>query len=606
MAEKLFKEFPPVSTQEWEAQILTDLKGADYQKKLVWKTLEGLCVRPYYREEDLTDTSYLQAAPGSYPYARGNKETNDWIIHQTFTAKGCLEEANAQALDALRRGADGVGFAVDPDHSHTVAQLAVLFKNIDLSVTPVAFDYLSGGAEETLRHFMEYVRGLPGVNPDNLRVRFGADPVRCLMTGTHTFSEEAWSSAAACVKYAEGYPGISVIGVGGYLFNNMGAGVLQELVYSLSIASQVMEVLCARNIPASVAASSLYFQMGVSVNYFMEMAKFRVLRLGWARLMEAHGLKGNDCPKCRIHAVTGTWNQTVYDRYVNLLRGTTEAMSAAMAGVDSLEVLPFDYALGGGNDFSRRLARNTQIILKEESHLNKIADPAGGSYYVENLTKSLLQACMEQYTELSASGGYVANFLSGRIPGDIATTVAKRAKLLETRRESLLGVNQFPDFSEQAPDALTLDALEHSQRGAAPFEALRLRTERSGKQPVAFLLTFGNLAMCRARAQFSANFFAVAGIKVIDNNRFATIEEGVKAALESGAQLIVACSSDEEYAEAVPQIVSLTGNPARVVVAGEPACKEDLVKAGITHFISVRNNLLETLGQYQKELGIQS
>lgn len=603
MTEKLFEEFPPVSTQEWEALIEKDLKGADYQKKLVWKPLEGFTVQPYYREEDITELPHLQVDPGRFPFVRGNKENNDWIIHQTFMAKGRLIEANAEAVDALSKGVGGVGFVVDPDYAYTVADMAVLFKDIDLSVIPVAFDYIDTASPVIIKNFLEYSKGLPNVNPDNLRVRFGVDPLHHLLENTFNLEVES-ARFLTCVKLAQDYPRAWVASLSGYLFSNMGASVLQELAYVLAIASEYMQYLSTHDVPVSIASKSLYFQMGISSNYFMEVAKFRVLRHYWALLLEGRGEKKLANLKAKVHAVTSAWNQTVYDRYVNLLRGTTEAMSAAIAGVDSMEVLPFDYATGAGNDFSRRLARNTQIILKEESHFNKVTDPAGGSYYVETLTTSLSVALWRLYNNILYSGGFFTNYTTGKIPKDIEETVAKRRQLLETRRETLLGVNQYPNFTETALDSLTLEQLKDSERGAAPFEYMRLKTERSGKNPKAFMLTFGNLAMCRARAQFSSNFFAVAGIKVIDNNRFATIEEGVKAALESKAQLIIACSSDDEYAQAVPQIASLVAGKAIVVVAGEPACKEDLEKQGINHFISVRNNLLQTLKQYQAELGI--
>jgi len=290
--------------------------------------------------------------------------------------------------------------------------------------------------------------------------------------------------------------------------------------------------------------------------------------------------------------------------YVNLLRGTTQAMSAAIAGVDSLEVLSFDSALRDSDPFSRRLARNIQIILKEEAHFNKVADPAAGSYYVENLTALIFGAAKELFSQTLERGGYTGAYQSGWIPSLIEETAALRMRNIATRKEILLGVNQYPDFTEKAPRGLSMEILEKTTRGATAFEKMRFRTELSGLYPKAFMLTFGNLAMCRARAQFASNFFAVAGIEIIDNNKFASIEEGVRAALASGAQIVVACSSDEEYAQAVPQIAEGLGGKVILVVAGEPACKEELIARGITHFISVRSNVLETLSQYQQELGI--
>ena len=350
----------------------------------------------------------------------------------------------------------------------------------------------------------------------------------------------------------------------------------------------------------------MVFVFSVAVQYFMEIAKFRAARMLWANVVEAYGTDSTCAKKMTIFAYTGEWNQTVYDSYVNMLRATTEAMSAALAGVDYLEVVPFDFAYQVPGEFSNRIARNVQSILKEESNFDKVVDPAAGSYYIENLTNSLAEAAWKLFTDVESAGGYVVKFKEGFIQSEIKAVSDKKDKNIATRREILLGTNQYPNFLEVADEVITKEIVSREiptlmgmkmeescccrekiaepiipYRGSQAFEKLRLATDRSGKEPKAFMLTFGNLAMCRARAQFSSNFFAVAGIRVIDNNRFDTIEEGAKAALESGAQIVVACSSDEEYAEAVPQIAKLLGGKAILVVAGDPACREELVAAGI-------------------------
>ena len=352
----------------------------------------------------------------------------------------------------------------------------------------------------------------------------------------------------------------------------------------------------------------------------MEIAKFRAARMLWANIVKEYGATNLDSQKINVHAVTSQWNMTVYDTYVNMLRGTTEAMSGAMAGVDSMEVLPFDYTFREPAEFSNRIARNTQIILKEESHLDKISDPGAGSYYIENLTASIAEQAWKLFMASESKGGYINALKEGYIQSEIKAASAKRDFNIATRKETLLGTNQYPNFNEQAPNDLTLNVVTRGAdvqksnnpiiepieryRGAQAFEALRFATDTSGKQPKVFMLTFGNLAFCRARAQFASNFFAVAGFAVQDNNRFATVEDGVKAALEAKADIIVACSSDDEYAVGVPEINKHIAGKAILVVAGEPACKDDLMAAGINNFISVKSNVLETLKQYQTQLGI--
>jgi methylmalonyl-CoA mutase len=344
----------------------------------------------------------------------------------------------------------------------------------------------------------------------------------------------------------------------------------------------------------------------------MEIAKLRAARILWANIMTAYEPECKCAEKIYLHAVTSMWNQTVYDSYVNMLRGTTEAMSAAIGGVHSLEVLPFNAATTKNDEFSERIARNVQLLLKNESHFDNVVDPAGGSYFIENLTASIAEEAWKLFLEVENAGGYINAFHAGSISARVKASAEKKNKEVATRRITLLGTNQFPNFGEvlEAPKAecgCCCEAAENAlvpYRGGEQFEAMRLAVDASGKAPKAFMLTCGSLAMARARAQFSCNFFACAGIKVQDNTFFASVEEGVKAAKEAKADIVVICSSDDDYATLAPEAAKLIGQDAIVVVAGAPACAEELKAQGITHFISVRDNVLETLKGYLKELGI--
>ena len=319
--------------------------------------------------------------------------------------------------------------------------------------------------------------------------------------------------------------------------------------------------------------------------------------------------------------MTSAWNQTVYDPYVNMLRDTTEAMSGAIGGVDSMEVLPFDHAFRAPGEFSNRIARNVQSLLLDESHFDQVVDPAAGSYYIEELTDAVSKISWDLFRSVEEEGGYVESFKKETIQDSIKQISLKRDVNIATRRDTLLGTNQFPNFTEVVEKDVTKKIVTRRStpkkvkgaigrpleiyRGAQAFEALRFKTDKAAKRPKAYMVTYGNLAMCRARAQFACNFFAVAGFEVIDNNRFNSPEEGAKAALKAKADIVVACSSDDEYAVEVPQIAKIIGKKAIVVVAGEPACKEDLIAKGIEHFISVKSNVLETLTDYQTKLGIK-
>ena len=319
-----------------------------------------------------------------------------------------------------------------------------------------------------------------------------------------------------------------------------------------------------------------------------------------------------------IHAETSTFNLTVFDAYVNLLRTQTEAMSAALAGVDSMTVVPFDKAYQTPDEFSERLARNQQLLLKEESHFDKVVDPAAGSYYIENLTVSIADQAWKLFLAVEEEGGMYAAVKAGKVQDAVNESNAARHAAVAKRKEILLGTNQYPNFTERAEGKKPVEAtcccgdkesscakdtkVLDTSRAASEFEALRLETEQSGKRPKAFMLTIGNLAMRQARAQFSCNFLACAGYEVVDNLGFASVEEGIEAALAAKADIVVLCSSDDEYAEyAIPAYQQLAGR-AMFVVAGAPACMPELQAAGIENFIHVRVNVLETLKAYNKIL----
>ncbi len=352
----------------------------------------------------------------------------------------------------------------------------------------------------------------------------------------------------------------------------------------------------------------------------MEVAKFRAARWLWAEIVKAY-TPNAECgcaAKIYAHAETSTYNMTTFDAHVNLLRSQTEAMSASIAGVNSLTVLPFDESFKDSDNFSERIARNQQLLLKEECHFDKITDPSAGSYYIENLTSSIAEEAWKLFLEIDENGFYAA-LKAGTVQNAIKASSDARFKALATRREVLLGTNQFPNFTEVAANKIKKDnacgcGCSHKDgdllalpatRLATEFENLRLSTEKSGKTPVAFMLTIGNLAMRLARSQFSCNFLACAGYKVIDNLGFETVADGIKAAREKNADIIVICSSDDEYTTLAPEAYELVkGGKEIFVVAGAPASTDDLKAVGIENFINVKSNVLETLKGFNAKLGI--
>ncbi|MCF0164556.1 MAG: methylmalonyl-CoA mutase small subunit [Bacteroidales bacterium] len=625
MSNKLFAEFPPVTTEQWEEAIVKDLKGADYEKKLVWRTQEGFNVRPYYRAENLADIKFTDSMPGQFPFVRGTKKDNNWLIRQDYClCEVGVKEANKQALDGLMKGVESVGFCLKSHETLSVEDFETLLEGICLECVEVNFcNCCLRHGEELVKNFLAVVEK-KGCAKEAVKASFDFSPLHNLTVKGH-LCEKSFGKLVDVVKAVENYPLVKVINVEAYDFNNAGSSISQELAFAMAIGSEYLSRLTEAGLDACEVAKRIKFTFSISGNYFFEIAKFRAARVLWANITKAYGVECSCAQKIKVHAVTSTWNQTVYDAYVNMLRGTTEAMSAAIAGVDSIEVLPFDYAFRAPGEFSNRIARNVQSILKEESHFNKIVDPAAGSYYIENLTKSIMDVAWALFKAVEEKGGYSEAFKAGFVQSEIKAVADKKDKNFATRRETILGSNQYPNFLEKAAKDITKEVVTRGAqaeccksescekqaeplpvyRGSQPFEALRFATDCSGKQPQAFMLTFGNLAMCRARAQFSCNFFAVAGFKVVDNNRFSSVEEGVKAALAANADIIVACSADDEYLEAVPRIAELVGDKAVVVVAGDPECRPALEEKGITNYINVKSNVLETLKAYQAKMGIK-
>ncbi|MFI3321606.1 MAG: methylmalonyl-CoA mutase family protein [Rikenellaceae bacterium] len=614
---KLFAEFPEVTTPQWEAVINTDLKGADYDKKLVWKTIEGFSARPYYRAEDLSSVRHMGTNPGEFPFVRGTKCDNNWLVRQTIKVE-CPKEANALALDALGRGAESLCFKIS-DKEFSAADLDALLEGIVISAVELNFEACK--ADKVAALFLDKIEKTD-LTSEDVAVSFNIDPlVKKLSLKGKLCKDNYIDSIVALVERASKYGRIRFVTVNGTIFNNCAATSVQELAFSLAVAHEYVVKMMEAGVSIDKAAHTIKFNMAVGANYFMEIAKFRAARMLWANIVNQYNPTKACATKMKVHAVTSKFNMSVYDPYVNMLRGTTEAMSAAIAGVSSIEVTPFDDCFAQPTEFSSRIARNTQLLLKDESHFEQVTDAAGGSYYIENLTQSIADAAWTLFKEIEAEGGYVESFKKGTVQTKIGESAAKRNLNIATRREILLGTNQYPNFTEKADAAVTEccttpkakkcccggeaeypSILQY--RAGMPFEELRLKVDRSGKSVKAFMLTVGNLAFCRARAQFASNFFGCAGIESIDNVRFASVQEGVAAALEAKADIVVICSSDDEYATVAPEAYEMLEGKAIFVVAGAPACAEELKAKGINNFINVRSNVLETLKGYVSELGI--
>jgi len=604
--EKLFAEFEAPTTQEWLDKINVDLKGADFNKRLVWRTNEGFNMQPFYRREDVLKLKTPNALPGEYPYVRGNKkENNEWRVRQNIVVTDA-KEANKKALDILNKGIDSLGFSFG-GKAVSKEFIETLLDGIYCECVELNFSTCKRHSVELAQILADYFKG-KGCNPAKIEGSIDWDPMeKMVMQGKDV--RPVLSLAPQIIDALKDYPRFRCIAVNSVSLNNAGAYIVQELGYALAWGNEYMAQLVDAGVKPEVAARSITFNMGISENYFMEIAKFRTARMLWAQIVSQYTDDKDACKMC-VNAQTTTYNMTVFDSYVNLLRSQTETMSAAIAGVHSIVVTPFDVAYEQPTDFSERIARNQQLLLKEESHFDKVVDPSAGSYFIEELTASLADAAWKIFLKVEDEGGFLQAIINGTVQDDINATNVKRHGDAAKRKEFILGTNQFPNFTETSDGKQPIEGgcqngcghneetafkSINSTRMAADFEQLRLQTERSGHVPTAFMLTIGNLAWRQARAQFSSNFLACAGYKIKDNLGFDTVEQGVEAAMEAKADIVVLCSSDDEYATyAVPAYKALAGR-ALFIVAGAPACMEELKAEGIENFIHVKCNVLETL-----------
>lgn len=611
---KLFEEFPPVSTEQWKEKITVDLKGADFDRKLVWKTIEGFNVQPFYRQEDLEGNPLTSIEPNQFPYIRGQKtESNDWHVRQDFEVLD-IDETNKCVLDALMKGVTSINFILKEHNLNSQGDFDRLLRGIEL--TAVELNFCSSDSNADLLSMLSNYIEKSKIDAKCVRGSFNIDPLAQLtLKGEcrHESIAAAYTRVAELIKFAdEKLPNFHIIAVNGGIFPNAGSSIVQELGFSLAMANEYFSNLSDK-IDIDTIAKHLRINIGISSNYFMEIAKVRALRYMWSKLIEAYKPKDIEVAKVYIHAETSNWNKTLFDPYVNVLRSTTESMSSIIGGIDSLTVNPFNKSFQDTDVISNRIARNTQIILKEEAYFDKVVDPSAGSYYIEELTSSLIDKAWELFMDIDAKGGYHTCLEKGVVQELVAEMAQKRDMNLASRKEVLLGTNQFPNVGEVMADKLTIAKQEaitntaikpiQQYRGAEAFEALRLDVEKSDLRPKVFMFTYGNIAMQKARSQFAGNFFGCAGYEIIDNNGFKTVDEGIAKIKTDQPQVVVVCSSDDEYINIVPQIQKEVGKDAIVVVAGNPkASMEALQQAGIEYFVHVKTNVLNTLQEFNKKL----
>jgi methylmalonyl-CoA mutase len=616
-----FTEFPPASREQWLALVSSVIKGAPFEKRLVSKSYDGIAVGPLYERDSGARAAF------------GHTAGAPWRIVQRIELPNPAA-ASAEALHDLENGATGLalvfagtigayGFGLDGN-----ASLARLLEGVALDAG-VAIDLQPGAnAPQIARQLTDVVRG-HGVSPVTTHISFGFDPLGHIAMGTQSapsWRDDSAGFAASINDLAfRGYGG-PFAAADGRIVHNAGGSEAQELAYVLAMALAYLRALEASGIALTDARRMVYFRLAADADQFLSTAKFRALRKLWARAEEACGLT----PAPAFIAAETAWRMmTRRDPFVNMLRATVAVVAAGLGGADSIAVVPHTAAIGLPDRFARRIARNTQLILLEESNLAKVADPAAGAGAVERLTHELCVAAWSLFQEIEKAGGAAAALEQGLIQAKVVAVSAERERAIARRKDALTGTSEFPDIAEAPVEVLALSPLAPSTAGVSPvlhthrqeaggttavpaplpsrrlpepFEALRdasdLVLERTGARPRVFLANLGGLADFTARATYAKNLFEAGGITAVTNDGFASREEMLSSFNASGAGIACLCSSDAVYAmEAAAVASALRGAGAKhIYLAGRPGELEPMLRAaGVGTFIHVGCDLLAIL-----------
>ena len=578
--ESFLSEFSPVSTEQWEHAIRENVKGAEYASRLIWHPEEGLAVKPYYRAEDLAGLHFLNAAPGDFPYRRGARSTAEWRIREEVDIAD-PEEANRIACNAIAAGAEEIAF-----HCPRLASsfdFALLLKNLD--EIPV---HIKGLDHTSAQLLIERLK----MRPRTASISTDLDPLADIDHSVEIL-RNVQAGFRPFVIHAE-------------KFQEHAAGAIEEVGFALSAAVDFVAEMQELGMGVDRVAEALTFSFAIGREFFVQVAKLRAFRMVWAKAIESFGGM-QAARRVPIHARTAHWNQTIYDPHVNILRATTEVISAILGGADVISAAPFDECYKQPDENSRRLARNTQILLKKEALLSLVADPLGGAYMVEVLTDSIASGAWRLFQELEAAGGYRKALDTEILAPVLDRQISSLEQAVDCRRRVLTGTNRFADPSEEALGRVDILRIDSAPRAARAFEALRLRTEqfthRTGNQLRILLAEIGDAKMRSARAQFAADFLACAGFAP-GKQQF----EHAEQIASCDADLIVLCSSDAEYLTIAGDLLSILrdrGSHAKVVIAGNPDTAEPLRNLGVPDFIHLRSNAVEVLAGLQQLIGIK-
>lgn len=597
---KLFKEFPPVTKEQWRDLAVKDLKGADFDKKLVWHTYEGFSVQPFYTIEDLSELNDFVEQISNV-----QKHSTKWINYAEVQFADPVV-MNEKALLAVKNGATGLLFEV---YDTAAFNFDAVLRNVNLAQLNISFR-TGAPSEKFLRAYFNYV------NSRNISLSAikGFCDIDILDQWIIEGVTPDFAALERQIKVTKEAPHFSGLVVHSGSFADAGCNSVQEPAFLFNKVVDYIDYLTGNGFTASEILDEITINSATGGDYFFEIAKLRALRVVWNEIINAYGITGKEA---QILSSSSRWTKGCYDPDVNMLRNTTEAMAAIIGGCNGLLITPHNAACEKPNDFTRRIALNISNILQMESYFDKVIDPSKGSYYIEYLTKTISEKALGLFKEIEKAGGFIAAFGQNIIQDKIEMTRKKKEQDIATRRQVYVGVNQYVNSNEKVvitdstnSDQISGVKLLPRQRATLLFERLRTRTQEylknTGKLPKVYLACFGNLTMRKARASFSASFFNIAGFQILGEGHHERLDDCIKHSLQSDADIVVLCSSDEDYGRQAKDFAvhfREANSNKTLVLAGYPAALvEELKSAGVDLFIHVKTNVIEVISSLHDRL----
>ncbi|MBI1649667.1 methylmalonyl-CoA mutase family protein [Hyphomicrobium sulfonivorans] len=618
--------FDPVSFDTWRQLVDKALKGADYERRLVAKTADGLRIDPIYTRADAL-AGVDGIAPGGAPFTRGTSESAQdlgWQIHQRVV-EADPAAANKVIMDELDGGANGLVLQIAGPGQNgiritSVGDAATCLPGVYVDYAPIQLVGGIGGLQAA-KHFLGALAAIKKEEGGTAVSRLNVDPVGTFARYGSTWApiETALAETVAFAREAaQADRPISSVLVDATVPHEAGASEAQELAFLAAALVTYLRAFEAAGVSAKDAFPQIAFALSVDTDLFLNAAKVRAARTIIARIAEASGASAAEL---HITAITSSRMMAKRDPWTNMLRTTAACAAAAFGGANAITVLPYTWVLGLPDRFARRIARNTQLVLQEESQLGRVVDPLGGSWYVEKLTNDLAQKAWGLFQDIEAKGGLIAVLSSGALQDDIAKMVEARTKAVATGRQELTGVSVFPFLGNDGVKVTPYPQVDATgaavsrpltpHRTSEAFEALRDAGDAfeasTGKRKAVFMANLGEIAEHNRRSQWMWNFLAAGGIEGL------TSSEGYKSADEaaadfkaSGATVACICSSDEVYArdaEAVAKALKAAG-AQQILLAGKPGELEAALRtAGVNDFIFAGQNAVEVLGGLHKTIG---